>query len=269
MSAEWLPLKIPYSKHHERNMKRIKNIISFFYPLMVEATNGDVTPFLEIIQYKGKYHLNSMNANYSFGSLHTIFDRLFAQMPIGQYQFENILILGMGGGSIVSLLRNKYSIATPITAVEKDPVVIELAAKYFDIAQYKDLSIVQADAYDFVCTSADSYDLVIIDLFVDAIVPEIFASPEFLTHLRRVTSDTSCIIYNKMTEHPAHKQEFDSLSEEFGRLFPGSRVIKVVANHSENSLLYCNTAIIRETHHKDVSCENPDYLSPQLSGNVA
>lgn len=250
-------------------MKRIKNIISFFYPLMVETTNGDVTPFLEIIQYKGKYHLNSMNANYSFGSLHTIFDRLFAQMPIGQYQFKNSLILGMGGGSIVSLLRNKYKIATPITAVEKDPVVIELAAKYFDIAQYQNLNIVQADAYDFVCTSPDRYDLVIVDLFVDSIVPEIFASHEFLTHLRRVTSDASCIIYNKMTEHPAHKHEFADLSEAFGQLFPGSRVIKVVANHSENSLLYSNTAIIREENKQDASCEKPDYLTPQLSGNVA
>lgn len=234
-------------------MKRIKNIISFFYPLMVEATNGDVTPFLEIIQYKGQYHLNSMNANYSFGSLHAIFDRLFTQIHVGQYQFKNILILGMGGGSIVSLLRNKYNIATPITAVEKDPVVIDLAAKYFDIARYHDLTIVQADAYDFVCTSSDRYDLVIVDLFIDAIVPEIFASHEFLSHLRRVTADASCIIYNKMTEHPAHKHEFAELSEEFGRLFPGSRVMKVVANHSENSLLYCNTAVITGTHQKEAS----------------
>ncbi len=250
-------------------MKRIKNIISFFYPLMVEATNGDVTPFLEIIQYKGKYHLNSMNANYSFGSLHTIFDQLFKQIDVGQYQFKNILILGMGGGSIVSLLRNKYNIATPITAVEKDPVVIDLAGKYFNIAQYQDLKIVKGDAYNFVCTSPDKFDLVIVDLFVDSVVPEIFASHEFLSHLRRVTSDASCIIYNKMTEHPAHKHEFAELSEEFDRLFPGSRVIKVVANHSENSLLYCNTAIVRKEHEQDASCEKPDYLTRQLSGKVA
>lgn len=235
---------------------------------MVESTNGAVTPFLEIIQYKGKYQLNSMHANYSFGSLHAIFDKLFKQMPIERYQFKHILVLGMGGGSIVSLLRNKYKITTPITAVEKDPVVIELATRYFNIAQYQDLNIVQADAYDFVCTSPDRYDLVIIDLFVDAIVPEIFASPQFLTHLRRVTSEASCIIYNKMTEDSAHKQEFAELSEAFGLLFPGSRVIKVVANHSENSLLYCNTAVTREEYTQEGACETSDDLSPQLSGNV-
>ena len=253
----------------EKKMKRIKHILSFFYPLMVEAVNGDVTPFLEITRYKGKYHLNSLNANYSFGSLHAIFDKLFREMHVGQYHFKNILILGMGGGSIISLLRNKYHITAPITAVEKDPVVIDLAARYFNIAHYRDLSIVKADAYDFVCTSRDSYDLVIVDLFVDAVVPKIFASPEFLTHLRRITSDASCVIYNKMTEQSDHKSEFAALSEEFGRLFPGYRVIKVEANHSENSLLYCNTAITREPYEKDAFCEKPDSLSGQLSGKVA
>lgn len=231
-------------------MKRIRNIISFFYPLMVEATNGDVTPFLEVTRYKGKYHLNSMNANYSFGSLHAIFDRLFKQVDIGQYDFKNILILGMGGGSIVSLLRNKYGVTAPITAIEKDPVVIDLAARYFHIAEYNDLKIVKADAYDFVCASPDKYDLVIVDLFVDSTVPPVFASPGFLSHLRRIASDTSCVIYNKMTEDLAHKRELSELSEEFGRLFPGSQVLKVVADHSENSLLYCNTALPKE-HKRD------------------
>lgn len=250
-------------------MKGIKHIISFFYPLMVEAVNGDVTPFLEITRYKGKYHLNSLNANYSFGSLHAIFDGLFRQMDVGQYHFKNILILGMGGGSIISLLRNKYNISVPITAVEKDPVVIDLAARYFNITHYRDLNIVQADAYDFVCTSRDSYDLVIVDLFVDSIVPGIFASPGFLRHLRRITCDASCVIYNKMTEEAAHKSEFMALSEEFGRLFPGYKVIKVEANHSENSLLYSNTALIRESPEKNASCEKPDGVSGQLSSKVA
>ncbi len=253
----------------EKKITRLKHILSFFYPLVVEAVDGDVTPFLEITRYKGKYHLNSRNANYSFGSLHAIFDGLFRQMHVGKYHFENILILGMGGGSIVSLLRNTYNITAPITAVEKDPVVIDLATRYFNIDHYRDLTIVEADAFDFVCTSRDSYDLVIVDLFIDAIVPGIFASSGFLTHLRRISSDASCVIYNKMTEEREHKSEFMELSETFGRLFPGYKVIKVEANQSENSLLYFNTGIIREPDEKDTSREKPAGLSGQLSAKVA
>jgi hypothetical protein len=36
-------------------MKRIKNIVSFLYPLMIEARDGRVTPYLEVIQTRGKY----------------------------------------------------------------------------------------------------------------------------------------------------------------------------------------------------------------------
>ena len=49
-----------------------------------------------------------------------------------QYNFKKVLLLGMGAGSIIKLLQEKYDINCSITAIEKDEVVIELAKKYFD-----------------------------------------------------------------------------------------------------------------------------------------
>jgi tRNA1(Val) A37 N6-methylase TrmN6 len=86
-------------------------------------------------------YLNSKNANYSFDGLHIIFNQLFQKIDINKFEFRNILILGMGAGSIISLLRDKYNISCPITAIEKDEVVIELAKKYFNIDKYKSLTI--------------------------------------------------------------------------------------------------------------------------------
>lgn len=220
--------------------RRIKNIISFVYPLMVEVRSGSVTPYLEVIKSKGKYILNSHHANYSYGGLHTIFDELFTKININKYEIKNVLILGMGAGSVISLLR-KYGVNCAITAIEKDEVVIELAARYFNVETHQSLNIINEDAFIYADTTDQKYDLIISDLFIDGDVPKIFASNEYLKNLKRISEKQCCIIYNKMTEAPNHKRELIELSEDFERVFPGTEIQKFYVNESENSLLYYNT----------------------------
>lgn len=231
-------------------MKRIKNIISFLYPIIIEARSGTVTPYLEVMKSNGRYVLNSQNANYSFGGLHTIFDNLFQKIDIRKFEIKNVLILGMGAGSIISLIKDKYNINCSITAIEKDEVIIELAKKYFNIDTYKSLTIVNADAFEYARITENKYDLIISDLFIDSIVPKIFASCEYLTNLKRISNERCCIMYNKMTEEPIHKKEILELSTGFDLLFPGSEIIKVNVCDSENSVLYYNSLPITKTENK-------------------
>lgn len=221
-------------------MKRLKKIISFVYPLMIEARSGSVTPYLEVVRTRGKFVLNSHNANYSFGGLHIIFDELFLNIDIKKYDIKSVLILGMGAGSIISLLQ-EYGINCPITAIEKDEVVIELATKYFDIQKHQSLKIINADAFTYASETNEKYDLIISDLFIDGNVPEIFASTEYLMNLKRISNERCCVVYNKMTEHPIHKRELVDLSEDFERIFPGTVIHKLYAYEAENSLLCYNT----------------------------
>ena len=222
-------------------MKRIKNIVSYLYPIVIEARNGKVTNYLEVVKSKGQYVLNCQNANYSFGGVYTIFDRLFDKIDIQKYNFKNVLILGMGAGSIISLLFEKYMCHCKITAVEKDDVVIDLAEKYFNIERHKELTIINADAFEYTRTTEHKYDLIISDLFIECDVPKVFASDEYLINLKRISNEGCCLIYNKMTELPIHKKEMIYLSEDFERIFPGSEIHKLYVNESENSVLYNNT----------------------------
>jgi len=222
-------------------MKKIKNIVSYMYPVVVETREGSVTPYLEVMKSNGKYVLNSQNANYSFGGLHILFDVFFKQIAIKKYDIKSVLLLGMGAGSVVSLIKQKYKIDCAITAIEKDEVVIELAKKYFEIEKYKPLSIVNDDAFEFVKTTYKKFDLIISDIFIDGNVPALFATPEYLHNLKRISNDKSCIIYNKMTELPIHKKEVAEFQKLFDTIFPGAKTHKLIANESENSLLYYNT----------------------------
>lgn len=221
-------------------MTFIKNITSYLYPILIESKEGSVTPYLEVIKSNGKFILNSENANYSFGGLHTIFDSLFKKIDIKQYDFKNVLILGMGAGSVVSLLQDKYSCDCQITAIERDEVVIEFAKKYFGIEKHNNVSIINEDAFEYVGSTDNKYDLIISDLFIDNDVPQIFASKEYLSNLKRISRDNSCIMYNKMTEDIIHKNELTLLFEKFKLIFPDSEIKKCIVNDSENSVLYYN-----------------------------
>ena len=222
-------------------MTTFKSILSYIYPILVEAREGQVTPYLEVVKLNGKNVLNSQNANYSFDSLHSIFKQLFKKIHLEKYQFGNILVLGMGAGSVISLLREAYNIQAPITAIEKDPVVIELAIKYFNIEKYPNLNVVHDDALNFVSTTSGKYDLIISDLLVDFMVPEIFSSEDYLSHLKRISSHNACVMYNKMTEDIKHKIEFINLSVNFDKFFRGYRSVKLYANGAQNTVLYYNT----------------------------
>ena len=222
-------------------MKKIKNIVSYMYPIVIETREGSVTPYLEVMKSNGKYVLNSHNANYSFGGLHILFDAFFKQIDIKKYDIKNVLLLGMVAGSVISLLKQKYKINCAITAIEKDEVVIELEKKYFEIEKYKPLSIVNDDAFEFVKTTYKKYDLIISDIFIDGNVPAIFATPEYVNNLKRISNEKSCIIYNKMTELPIHKKEVAEFQKLFEETFHGAETHKLIAYESENSLLYYNT----------------------------
>lgn len=222
-------------------MTKLKNIISYLHPILLEAREGTVTPYLEVVKQNGKNILNSRNANYSFNGLNLIFKQLFKKINLQNYSFKNILILGMGAGNAVELLRETYQIKSPITAIEKDSVVIELAKTHFNIERYKDLTIINGDAFEFVQNCHQKYDFIISDLFIDDIVPKIFASKEYIMGLKRITYENACVVYNKITEHPTHKQELTRVKEIFDVYFSNVEVHKFYVHEFENSVLYYNS----------------------------
>ena len=222
-------------------MTKLKNIISYLHPLLLEVREGTLTPYLEVVKQNGKNILNSQNANYSFNGLDHIFKQLFKKIKLENYSFKNILILGMGAGNAIALLRETYHISCPITAIENDSVVIELAKKHFNIDRHNDLEILKEDAFDFVTHSNQKFDLIISDLFIDDIVPEIFASKEYIKGLKRIALDNSCIIYNKITEQLIHKQELIGAKDYFDLYFPNVKVLKFYVHEFENSIIYYNS----------------------------
>ena len=161
---------------------------------LIKSVPSAVNKELKVVMYKGKKLLNTENTNYSYGTLVDVLEYGVDTLPIES--IKSILLLGMGAASIVESLREKYYCYAPVTGVELDPVVINLAHEEFDIDQLKDLEIHNMDAWDFVEQSDKEYDLIIIDIFIDVRVPKRFYDPKFWSMLERSVAPNGFVLFN-------------------------------------------------------------------------
>lgn len=220
---------------------KLKDLMSYIVPFVVETKEGGLTSYLEVIKSNGNYQLNSASANYSYGGLHTIFLNVFKKIGFHNYDFKSVLILGLGGGSIVSLITETFGKDPEITGIEGDRVVIDFANKYFNIDRFKKLQIIQEDAFEYVNQCNTTYDLIIIDLFVDDEVPEKFHREEFVKAIRKIAAENSVVLFNKMTHRTKFKNELRALECRFKKEFVNVDIIQIRIYGVENSILFCNS----------------------------
>jgi len=225
-------------------MSQTKNILqflsSFLSPVKVEERKGAVTPRLEIYLSNGRYILDSVRVNYSFGGLHAVFRKAFSRFNIRETDIGNALILGFGTGSVASILCDEYKKDVHLTGVEKDPVVIDLGKKYFHIDRYKNLLLHNEDAGDFVENCDKKFDLVVVDIFVGADVPEKFREEKFLAGLGRLLSPAGISFFNVVVYDEKVRSSCASLFEKMNSLIGKTEFCRIFFNGSENWIFVCD-----------------------------
>lgn len=179
----------------------MKKAFSYLFPF-TRKIQSEYNGIVEITWSNGRKILDSAHTNYSYGSLQRILK--FGLTKIDLQKSSNVLLLGLGGGSVIKTLREEFNFRKKITAIEIDPVLIDLAANEFDIKTNEQLDIINGDASAFVQNTSDIFDLIIVDLFIDNQVPEIFYSTEFWANITRITSTNGYVIFNASVSQPSH-----------------------------------------------------------------
>ncbi len=113
---------------------------------------------------------------------------------------KNILILGLGGGTLAQLINNKWPSAK-MTGVEIDPAMIKLGKKYFGLSNFKNLEIIIKDVNLF--SSRQKFDLVLVDLYRGGYSKK-FSGKKFL-------SKNGVIIANVLTFPKLQNGEYNKL----------------------------------------------------------
>ena len=175
----------------------MSKILSYIYPI-TKKVHSEFSGTLEITWYNGKKHLNTKNANYSYGSLQKILK--FGLKQIDLKKVNSILLLGLGGGSVIETLRKDFDYSKPITAVDIDPIIIDIAKNEFNLKENENLKIVCEDALKFMASNSHRFDLIIIDLFVDTEVPKSFLEFSFWQNVIEACATNGSILFNASLE---------------------------------------------------------------------
>jgi len=88
--------------------------------------NGDLT----LLLVKGRFQLCTENAIYSYDDLYDNFTGAFRRMNLDSIPGDQVLLLGLGLGSIPIILEKKFNRQFEYTAVELDEEIVALQEKY-------------------------------------------------------------------------------------------------------------------------------------------
>lgn len=218
---------------------KVRRFLSWIYPVQVTSALSKSGSTIEINRYRGKLYLDTGTVNYSYGALQDVFDNVLETEGLYLKPLKNVLILGFGGGSVAELLFRKNSTSISITGVESDETIIEIGRKYFPVFNRPTLTVVNQDAEHFCKEHTTTYDLVIVDLFHEAQVPEQFQSEGFIKNLERLTASKGTLLYNTIAEQFTRDQSaslFNLLQSNFGEC----RKQNIVRSGTQNTIYVAN-----------------------------
>ncbi|WP_460577013.1 spermidine synthase [Flavobacterium koreense] len=177
----------------------LSKFLSYFIPINVIKKNSSISKTLEVTWNNGELVLDSKNTNYSYGSLQRILKKGLKYIGFERIRkFENILILGVAGGSVIKTLVDEVKFKGKITGVEIDKDVVEIANKYFKLNEIKNLELIVDDAFEFVLKTKDKYDLIIIDIFQDTTMPNFLFEDFFINRINFLLNVDGFILFNTM-----------------------------------------------------------------------
>src|SRR5690606_5930448 len=201
-------------------MSILKKYFSYLNIIPERTYQSTYNGVLEINWLNGKKILDTKNTNYSYGNLGKVLQKGLKSVTTGFRSEEtSILILGLGGGDVVKQLRNNFKSNASITAVEIDPVIIEIALKEFDIIPNNKLEIVNNDANVFLKYTKEHYNLIIVDLFNDVTIPEFVFQTEFIKSVYNVLHLNGSIIFNTFILSDVHKVRNKKFVDNLKRYF--------------------------------------------------
>jgi hypothetical protein len=185
----------------------LKRLFSYIFPVTIHETHSEINNNLEVTWNNGRLVLDSKNTNFSYGSLQKV-------MHIGLNQIgkekikntKNILVLGVAGGSVIKSLREEFH----------------------NSGKIKDVEIIIDDASKFVKKDSGKYDLIIIDIFQDKVMPDFLFAEDFIENIKLRLDNHGLVLFNTIVilsnEHERNYKFEKMIRTKFASVIKLSRI---------------------------------------------
>lgn len=148
----------------------------------------------------------------------------------GEKQPQRVLIVGLGGGTIPTALREILP-ASQIDVVEIDPAVTRVARDYFAFKADARMQVFEMDGRVYVkraIREGKKYDAVLLDAFDHEYIPEHLLTQEFLEEARSLLSPGGVLVGNTFSSSQLYDHEsttYAAVYKTFFNLKTANRVI--------------------------------------------
>lgn len=115
---------------------------------------------------------------------------------------KNILVCGVGGGTVIHLLHTHFPYATMV-GVDIDEEMIDVGRKYFGLGDIQTLTLVAQDARDFIrdgITKKITFDMIIIDIFIGKHLPPFLLEQPFWKSVKKFLNEKGMLLVNYLRE---------------------------------------------------------------------
>jgi 2-polyprenyl-3-methyl-5-hydroxy-6-metoxy-1,4-benzoquinol methylase len=177
----------------------LKKWLSYILPITIYEKKSPISKNLEVTWNNGKLVIDSENTNYSYGSLQKVLRN--GLYSIGKERIQNmnsILVLGVAGGSVIKTLVDEFQFKGKITGVEIDKDITAIANQYFKLNEITNYTPIIADANEFVKNTTEKFNLIIIDIFEDATMPDFLFEKQFINNTKQLLQINGFILFNTM-----------------------------------------------------------------------
>lgn len=208
------------------------NLFSFFLKKrkrFYSSFNGEIT----IVEKADRKTLFVKGVPQSGGEFVAMWEKV-----IGELNYQKIndcLVLGIGGGTVIHVLK-KYFPRIKIIGVEIDPVMIQVAQKYFDLpSPDSSFSMVIGDAQKFLDRGkgVKKFDLVVVDLFLGRLNPPFIRSKKYLRQIKNMLFSGGRVLFNAHYQ-PEFPKDFEELEKRAKKIFS---FVKQVFSYRFNRVL--------------------------------
>lgn len=105
------------------------------------------------------------------------------------------LVVGLGGGTVVKRMWRDYPLMH-IDAVELDAEVVDVARCFFAVPDDDRITITVADGREYLDTTIERYDVIVVDAYDDDFVPRPLMTEEFMREAASRMQPGGVIAYN-------------------------------------------------------------------------
>ena len=187
---------------------RWKFWLSHLFDYHLESRESELNDTLHLILSKGRFQLYTENAIYSFEDLYDNFYNAFEQLNLDNLPDQaEVLILGYGMASIPLMLEKKFKRNYQYTGIELDEEIIDLAHHYISPRLSSKQEVICADAQIFMKTTEAQYDMIIVDLFIDNLIPPKFEQIAFLELVKKRLRPDGLVLYNRLANDKFSKEQ--------------------------------------------------------------